>query len=315
MMDPYPIAEDAEYITAIILCFTVILPINRSFGPLDTFFCETDYLCGRFYPTAFRSHHPWPVDISKNDKGRLSPTLVSRPQKVLDIRTGTGRWAIEFADRNPWSVVSGIDLVHMQDEWVPPNCEFILDDITQQDWCTHFSQVDLVHVGGLGGNPRLLASVLDGAYRCCSPNGVLEIWDSTVQLQDPTGSSDFHIFHREMENAYREDCRSLSLPLCYKKEMERRGFVRVVEYVYDLRLYLNDSESPARKVIAAWAEGFEAYSLDLMVKNLGKRSEEVLVGCAAARQALRKGVAGSLQIRVVSGQKSAVAHSVTDIGI
>ncbi|THC87306.1 hypothetical protein EYZ11_013247 [Aspergillus tanneri] len=65
-------------------------------------------------------------------------------------KTGVGHWAIEFADRNPDSHVYGVDLVYMQDEWVPVNCEFLIDDLTEQDWHTPFQNIDIIHIGSLG---------------------------------------------------------------------------------------------------------------------------------------------------------------------
>lgn len=50
----------------------------------------------------------------------MSPTT-STPQRVLDIGTGTGIWALDFGDENPGSEVVGTDLSPIQPSWVPPN--------------------------------------------------------------------------------------------------------------------------------------------------------------------------------------------------
>ncbi|PLB48196.1 hypothetical protein P170DRAFT_359395, partial [Aspergillus steynii IBT 23096] len=100
----------------------------------------------------------------------------------------------------------------------------------------------------------------------------------------------------EIDDAYRHDRRSLDLPSCYKGDLEHRGFVSVVEHVYDFGLHRNHTSRLAREIIAVRGEGFEAYSLELVVASLEKRKEEDLNGCAAARQELRKGIAGSFQM-------------------
>lgn len=41
---------------------------------------------------------------------RLALAPVISPAHVLDIGTGTGIWAIEFAEQNPESLVVGTDL-------------------------------------------------------------------------------------------------------------------------------------------------------------------------------------------------------------
>ncbi|KAE8384397.1 hypothetical protein BDV23DRAFT_189256 [Aspergillus alliaceus] len=178
---------------------------------------------------------------------------------------------------------------------VPSNCEFLIDDLLKPDWSTPFVNVNYIHVGELRGDHRLLASILDGAYRCCSAGGVIEIWDTTVKFHDPNGASPLHNLWRDMETAYNMDGRSLNLPFIYSEEIERRGFVNVVEKVYHLPLNLS-VPGPATSLVASWADGLEAYSSELLVRHLGRRHFDVSIQCAAARQAVRLGVEGWLQM-------------------
>jgi predicted O-methyltransferase YrrM len=50
------------------------------------------------------------------------------PRKILDIATGTGRWAIEMGDEFPRTSIIGTDLSPVQPEMVPPNVRFCIDD-------------------------------------------------------------------------------------------------------------------------------------------------------------------------------------------
>ena len=50
----------------------------------------------------------------------LAP-IAANPQKILDVGTGTGIWAIDMADRFPSAEVIGTDLSPIQPTWVPPN--------------------------------------------------------------------------------------------------------------------------------------------------------------------------------------------------
>ena len=50
------------------------------------------------------------------------------PHKVLDIATGTGRWAIEMGDEFPNSKIIGTDLSPIQSSLVAPNVSFYVDD-------------------------------------------------------------------------------------------------------------------------------------------------------------------------------------------
>jgi hypothetical protein len=44
-------------------------------------------------------------------------------EKAVDIGTGTGVWAIDFADEHPNCKVVGTDVSLIQPSWVPPNLE------------------------------------------------------------------------------------------------------------------------------------------------------------------------------------------------
>ncbi|THC94512.1 hypothetical protein EYZ11_005994 [Aspergillus tanneri] len=237
-----------------------------------------------------------PGQLTRERTARLSPTPANPPRAVLDLRTGVGHWAIEFADRNPHSHVYGIDLVHMQEEWVPVNCQFLIDDLTKQDWHTPFHNIDIIHIGALGGDRQLLTCIMDGAYRCCAPGGVVEIWDTTIWLQESSEETGLHHFYHDMHDAYRRSGRFLDLPLLYSAEFGRHGFINVVDHVYNIPLDPKYPNPLARAIVKNWADGFESYSLELFDKELQKRCLDSLLDCATARQALRKGVKGFLQV-------------------
>ncbi|QMW33970.1 hypothetical protein G4B84_009436 [Aspergillus flavus NRRL3357] len=61
-----------------------------------------------------------------------APTPQS-PQRILDIGTGTGIYAIDIADEFPNAEILGIDLSPIQPHWVPPNCKFVVDDV-EAEW-------------------------------------------------------------------------------------------------------------------------------------------------------------------------------------
>lgn len=53
--------------------------------------------------------------------------------RVLDLGTGTGKWAIEFADHHPSAEVIGTDLSPIQPVSVPSNCSFIVENV-EDEW-------------------------------------------------------------------------------------------------------------------------------------------------------------------------------------
>jgi SAM-dependent methyltransferase len=82
-----------------------------------------------------------------DDRLYLAP--ISSPKHVIDLGTGTGRWAIDFADHHEDAEVLGIDLSVVEGT-SHPNLRFIVDDICSE-W-THNTKFDFVHSRALYGS-------------------------------------------------------------------------------------------------------------------------------------------------------------------
>ena len=55
-----------------------------------------------------------------------------------------GAWPIEVADEYPTARVVGMDLAPIQPQLVPPNCEFMVGDLTEDLEEFHDGSVDLL---------------------------------------------------------------------------------------------------------------------------------------------------------------------------
>jgi SAM-dependent methyltransferase len=79
--------------------------------------------------------------------GKLFTCPVTDQEKqihhVLDVGTGTGIWAIDFADEYPQAQVLGVDLSPIQPLFVPPNVKFEVDDL-EEPW-TFSYQFDFIY--------------------------------------------------------------------------------------------------------------------------------------------------------------------------
>jgi ubiquinone/menaquinone biosynthesis C-methylase UbiE len=90
--------------------------------------------------------------------------LTVPPQRVLDVGTGTGIWAIDFADEFPHTTVSGTDLSPIQPALVPPNCIFEVDD-ARDLWTYPANYFDFIHIRGLFGSISDWPQLYKQAYK------------------------------------------------------------------------------------------------------------------------------------------------------
>ena len=85
-------------------------------------------------------------------EGKLHLAPISKDiERALDLGTGTGIWAIDFADEFPNTTVLGTDLSPIQPSTVPPNCIFEVDDASDE-WIYPPDYFDYVHIRSLFGS-------------------------------------------------------------------------------------------------------------------------------------------------------------------
>ncbi|KAL2120411.1 hypothetical protein VTJ04DRAFT_4438 [Mycothermus thermophilus] len=99
----------------------------------------------------------------------------SNPQKIIDLGTGFGEWAIEMGEEFPSAKVIGVDLSPIQPHWIPPNVEFIVDDI-EDEWA-HASDFDYAHFRFVNTTLRDNEGVLRKVFQNLKPGGWIEIQD------------------------------------------------------------------------------------------------------------------------------------------
>ena len=113
-------------------------------------------------------------------KLNLAP-LPNKIDRAIDLGTGTGLWAINFADAHEEAQIIGNDLSPIQPGWVPPNVKFLLDDI-EADWGYEEDPFDYIHaclmIGAIKDWPKLLRQ----AFACAKPGGWVELQDWDIQL-------------------------------------------------------------------------------------------------------------------------------------
>ncbi|KAJ1338005.1 gliotoxin biosynthesis N-methyltransferase [Microdochium nivale] len=161
---------------------------------------EFRYEHGRRYQSANGIYH-LPNDIQEMDRlelqhliwieiagGRyhLAPLSETRLTHVLDIGTGTGNWAIEFANLHPEVRVIGTDLSPIQPDWIPSNCEFFVDDAAKP-WVFH-ERFDYVHTRALAMGIADWDHIIDQGYKVLQPGGFIEMQELSIPLVSPDGT-------------------------------------------------------------------------------------------------------------------------------
>ncbi|KAL8766199.1 MAG: hypothetical protein Q9209_006964 [Squamulea sp. 1 TL-2023] len=129
------------------------------------------------------AHHAWRLAL--NNQLYLAP--VHKPERILDVGTGTGIWAIEMAETFPDAQVVGTDLSPIQPTWVPPNCMFEVDDVTME-WTFRKNSFDFIHSREMFGSIADWDEYFRQCYLHLKPGGYVEALERGVKPVSDDGT-------------------------------------------------------------------------------------------------------------------------------
>lgn len=207
-------------------------------------------LHGRPYSSSATTEYWAPVDATQNeafdlfhnvhlmvsnDKLFQAPISSDKPGlAVLDVGTGTGIWAIDFAHQYPKASVMGTDISATQPNWVPPNCRFVVEDCLL-DWALPTNHFDFVHIRSLYGCVPDWAALYTKAFHHLKPGGWFEHVEREVKIEsDHVAIPPDHVFNTWADLFYQGgDKMGRSFAIAgghtMKELMEAAGFIDVHE--------------------------------------------------------------------------------------
>ncbi|KAH7157982.1 S-adenosyl-L-methionine-dependent methyltransferase [Dactylonectria estremocensis] len=231
--------------------------------------------------------------------GKLHAASLTQPlRRALDAGTGTGIWAIDFADEHPECEVTGVDLSPIQPSAVPPNVSFFVDDLEDEwDYSTKF---DFVFVRFLTGSIRDWPKFFNQSFEFLNPGGKIEIMDIIYPPQSDDGTlseeSALYRWATLLLRTFNTIGSPLDSALRYKEQLVAAGFVdvNVVKRRWPMNRWPKD---PKYKQIGVWAhhntmDALAAITLAVFTRpegqgGLGWTNEEVEVFLIDVRKDIR----------------------------
>ncbi|PMD32177.1 S-adenosyl-L-methionine-dependent methyltransferase, partial [Hyaloscypha variabilis F] len=233
-------------------------------------------------------HHSFRIMLD----GKLNLAPVNNPQRVLDLATGTGIWAVEFAQEHPSASVTGTDLSPIQPDFVPANCQFEIHD-AEEEW-TFSKPFDYIHARAIVTCFNNNRGIVQKIFENLAPGGYFELQDPCLPMRcdDRTlEGTPLNDWNENLVEAMSRIGRNLKDGQNWGQYMREAGFVDVVEH--RICVPVNPwARGKKNKLLGAISqqnllEGVESMSKAAFTRVLGwspERLDELLVGVRANLQ-------------------------------
>ncbi|KAK2789712.1 hypothetical protein FQN53_001469 [Emmonsiellopsis sp. PD_33] len=218
-------------------------------------------------------------------------------QRVLDLGTGTGIWAIDFADEHPSAEVIGNDLSPIQPSWTPPNCKFEVDDF-EAPW-SYSKPFDYIHGREMEGMVRDLDKLFKQAYDNLAPGGFFEMQSIVGEFYGDEGTGKGQSL-RKWVDLIVEATGKFGKPMrqvhTWAERMEKAGFTNITsQQLIIVKYQLPFSAWPKDKKLKELGryhqlqlfQALGAYSLGPLTRAMGWSPSEIEVLLSGVRKDLK----------------------------
>lgn len=284
--------------------------ITSSTASLTSSILNHTYENGRRYHSYRQGEYPLPNDEPEQDRldlyhhifklllgGELYVAPVpNNVQRVLDFGTGTGIWALDFADLFPSAQVIGCDLSPIQPHWVAPNCTFVIDNV-EDPWNYRPSDAfDFIHGRCMGGSIRDWKQLYSEIYNHLKPGGFVEIqeFEAWVMADD---DPELLKVPNTLRMLQEDDAASIvfgkriNIAASVKQGLIDAGFEDVHDVIRKLPIGTWPKDQKLKELggyqLVQMLDGIESYTMALLMRVQGWSLEEVQILLAKARAELR----------------------------
>lgn len=230
------------------------------------------------------------------DKLFLAP-INKNPNRVLDIATGTGIWAIDFADEFPETEVTATDIRTSQPTWVPPNLKFEVDDMNLE-WTWPENHFDFVHYRVLYGCVRDWEELYTKTFRHLKPGGWMQHLEMATTLESDRVTSEEQKILDQWGGLFikageKTGCRfDIAREHKMKDTLNTVGFIDIVEESVTIPCGSWPKERRFKEsgilIQLSIEESLEGLATYLCTENLGWSKEEVTILVARMRNIVKR---------------------------
>ncbi|KJZ71429.1 hypothetical protein HIM_09153 [Hirsutella minnesotensis 3608] len=213
-------------------------------------------------------------------------------RSILDIGTGTGKWAVDMADRDPSVTIVGLDISPIQPEFVPPNVHFFVENV-ETDW-RETAKYHFIHLRGMSGSIQDWPSLFHKIYQALKPGGVMGAHETlpTVFSKNQKLESDNRLVElmHDLVLAHSKIGRPLDPVSSFRICAEEAGFIDVSEEIFEAPLGNWPEDQQQKDIGGMLASSFKMGLHGLTARAfrdvLGRSKEEVEVFNAFVRREL-----------------------------